>query len=81
LRNRILGRIERLERQEPAKSTTFRYGWLKPLPEDYVGHRHVVVVKREPTSSPGCEWCQFEERRGPAPADLDDSSLTVYLTQ
>ena len=67
--------------EELAKPATLQYGYLKPLPEDCVGERHVVIVKREPTSSPGCEWCQFEERRGAAPPGLDDDSLRVYLTQ
>jgi hypothetical protein len=28
-----------------------------------------VIVKREPTGSPHVEWCAFEEREGPVPAD------------
>jgi hypothetical protein len=44
-----LERVRQLEqRQELAKPTVFQYGWLKPLPKDYVGERHVVIVKREP---------------------------------
>lgn len=27
----------------------------------------MVIVKREPSRSPNIEWCQFEERPGPAP--------------
>jgi hypothetical protein len=79
--SRLLERVKQLEqRQELAKPSIFRSGWLKPLPEDYVGERHVVIVTRERTASNG-EWCRFEERPGPAPPDLDDFNLTVYLTE
>jgi hypothetical protein len=46
---------------EQTKPLMLRYGWLKPLPEDYVGERHVVIVKREPTETPNMEWCEFED--------------------
>jgi hypothetical protein len=65
--------------QKLAKPAIFQSGYLKPLPEDYVGERHVVIVSREP--SPNGERCRFEERPGPGPPDLDDSALTVYLTE
>ena len=32
------------------------------------GERHVVMGSREPTRSPHCFWCKFEERPGPAPS-------------
>jgi hypothetical protein len=59
----------------------FRYGWLKPLPNDYAGERHVVILKREQTKSPGIEWCEFEERIGPTPTGLDDGAFVVYLRE
>jgi hypothetical protein len=49
---------------EPKKPQRFRSGVLKTLPKDYVGERHVVIVKREPAGAPGNEWCEFEERPG-----------------
>jgi hypothetical protein len=58
----------------------FRYGWLHRLPKDFIGERHVVTVKVEPTRSPLFEWCEFEERPGPAPP-ADDRSFTVCLTK
>ena len=80
--SRLLERVKQLEqRQELAKPSIFQSGWLKPLPEDYVGERHVVIVKRERTASPCIEWCRFEERPGAAPPDLNDSNFTVYLTE
>ena len=57
----------------------FRYGWLKPLPRDFEGERHVVIVEKQLTNSPGIEWCEFEERPGPAPAGLADGGCAVYL--
>jgi hypothetical protein len=82
MRSKLLARLERLEaRAEPAAPLTFRYGWLTPLPADFTGERHVVIVKREPTTSPNIEWCAFEERPGAAATDSGDGSFTVYLTK
>jgi hypothetical protein len=79
---RLLARLQKLEAQQPRdQPAMFRYGWLKPLQHDYVGERHVVIVKREPTRSPGFEWCEFEERLGPAPAGLNDGAFEVYFPQ
>jgi hypothetical protein len=56
-------RLERLEgRAQQKKPLLFRSGFLKTLPTDYVGERHVVIVKREPTGASGTfEWCEFQE--------------------
>jgi hypothetical protein len=64
MRSKLLARLERLDaRAEPAAPLILRYGWLTPLPADFTGERHVVIVKREPTKSLNIEWCAFEERR------------------
>ena len=82
MRSKLLARLERLEaRAEPAAPLIFRYGWLTPLPADFTGERHVVIVKREPTSSPNIEWCEFLERPGAAATEVNDDSFTVYLTE
>ena len=82
MRSKLLARLERLEaRAEPAAPLIFRYGWLKPLPADFTGERHVVIVKRDATNSANLEWCEFEERRGAAATEGSDDSLTVYLTR
>ena len=73
-------RLEKLEvRLEPKKLQLIRCGYLKTLPTDYVGERHVVIVKQEPSENG--EWCEFEERPGPAPLDAqeDDDWTTIYL--
>ena len=56
-------------------------GLLRRLPDEFVGERHIVVVKREPTSTPNWETCEFEERAGPeAPGTRDDAGR-VYLSE
>jgi hypothetical protein len=75
-------RMVRLEaRTEASQPLKFRTGYLTQLPEDFTGERHIFVVKREPTESPYQEWCDFEERSGPAPPGSDDGGLTIYLTR
>ena len=75
----LRSRLERLEvRVQPKKPHFFRSGYLKTLPADYVGERHVVIVKREPSGNG--EWCEFEERPGPAPLDAqEENCTTIYI--
>lgn len=81
MRNKLQARLARLEAHSSVRmAPLFRYGWLKPLPDDYSGERHVVTVRREPTASPNIEWCEFEERPGPESVVDADRGLTVYLT-
>ena len=82
MKNRILARLERLEAiLAPKQIPRFCYGWLVTLPADYVGERHIVTVSREPTISPRFEWCEWEERPGPAPIDADDDVPTPHLAE
>ena len=75
-------RMKRLEaRTKASKPLSLLCGWLTPLPEDFTGERHTVIVKREPTGSPHAEWCHFEERPGPAPPGSDHGGLTIFLTR
>jgi hypothetical protein len=42
-----------------------------------VNHRR-VIVKREPSGATGQdEWCEFEERPGPAPPDAQEEDCTT----
>jgi len=76
----LLARLARLEnRPEMNKPAAMRYGWLKPLPADFTGERHVAIIKREPTDRRNIEWCQFEERVGPPPPNSDDGSFCIIL--
>jgi hypothetical protein len=81
MRAALRSRLERLEvGVEAQKPQLFRSGYLKTLPADYVGERHVVIVKREPAGAPGNEWCEFEERPGPAPVDApEEDCTTIYI--
>src|SRR6266852_1280905 len=57
MRAALRSRLERLEVVvEPKKPQPIRAGYLKTLPADYVGERHVVIVKREPSGAPNGEW-------------------------
>ena len=40
----------------------------------------MVIVKREPAGAAGnFEWCEFEERPGPAPVDAQEvNGITFY---
>jgi hypothetical protein len=49
MKSKLVSRLERLEgRAEACEPAMLRYGWLKPLPKDFTGERHTVIVKREP---------------------------------
>ena len=82
MRAALRSRLEKLEvAVEREKPQLIRCGYLKTLPTDYVGERHVVIVKREPAGAPGNEWCEFEERPGPAPVDAqeEEDCTTIYI--
>ena len=69
MRRSLLARLEKLDAiLAPKLVPLIRYGWLLPLPADYVGERHIVIVKQERTRSLHFEWCEWEERQGPAPS-------------
>jgi hypothetical protein len=82
MRAALRSRLEKLEVvAELKKPQLIRCGYLKTLPTDYVGERHVVIVKREPAGASGKgEWCEFEERPGPAPVGAqEDDGITIYI--
>jgi hypothetical protein len=82
MRATLISRLERLEATTANRRTVvYRYGYLKALPKDFVGERHVVIVKQESAGSPSCERCDFEERPGPAPPGSVDRAFRVYLTE
>jgi hypothetical protein len=83
MKNTLRQRLSLLEAQFApiANPVTYRYGWLTPLPKDFVGERHVVAVKVSPSGSPYLKWCEFEERPGPAPRIQDDPSFVVCLNR
>jgi hypothetical protein len=82
MKSELLRRLEVLEARMATvvAPVFFRYGWLRRLPKDFSGERHIVSIKTKPTNSPNFEWCEFEERPGPAPL-AEDRGFTVYLTE
>src|ERR1700686_4760860 len=67
MKTTLLRRLQKLEARTETETLPFvRYGWVKMLPQEFSGERHVVIVKREPTGSARAQWCEFEERAGPA---------------
>ena len=76
-------RIERLESMLNVRTLPplkCRYGYVRRLPENPPGNRHIAVSKSEPAALPNVELCEFEERLGPAP-DVDELSFDVYLSR
>jgi hypothetical protein len=73
---RRLARLEAIAIKTAELPLKFRYGFVKPLPADYVGERHLVVVKQLESRSPNTEWCEFEERPGLEP-ESEKNNFTV----
>src|ERR1035437_1142860 len=76
-----LARLEQLNRLSTApKRLRIQYGYLKTLPDDYIGPRHVVAVKQIPPEElPPTErakpWFEWEERPGPERSEEHTSEL------
>jgi len=63
-------RLEQLEAKSlPRPQQLMQYGWVTPLPSDFVGERHTVILQRR-RIGPNLEWCRFQERPGPAPRNV-----------
>ena len=61
----MLARLVRLEEcRQQLVPRIFRYGWVRALPQEFIGERHLVIVKQRATANLNVEWCQFEERPG-----------------
>jgi hypothetical protein len=56
-------------------------GYLKTLPDDYTGPRHVVTVRQLPPVEPGEDWFEWEERTGPDPASNAPSPNDEIVVQ
>ena len=79
MKTRLLSRLKRLERTRAAgMKCTYKnqVGNLQKLAPDYTGERHLVTISRYPDGR--YEW---EERPGPAPADLisDDEEGVIRI--
>ena len=75
-----LARLERLNRLRTApQRIRVQYGYLKTLPDDYIGPRHVVTVRQLPPVEPGEDWFEWEERPGPEPVSTASHSNDEIL--
>ena len=78
-----LARLERLNRLRTApRRLRIQYGYLKTLPDDYTGPRHVATVRQLPPESPGEDWFDWEERPGPEPtteAHTTNNDLVIHV--
>ena len=73
--NRSLrARVQRLEAEMGASDEpSLRLGYIvDPLPTDYTGERHRVVLRAVGRDSYGRQWCEVEERPGSAPRGSAD---------
>ena len=73
----LLTRLKRLEKVRAADrlpQIELQIGYLKKLPPEYTGERHVVTVDR--LSDGTYHW---EERPGPAPAIEDDGDARTII--
>ena len=73
----LLTRLKRLEHVQAAErwpQIELQIGYLKKLPPEYVGERHVVTVGQLPDGK-----YQWEERPGPAPAIEDDGDARTII--
>jgi len=75
----LLKRVQRLEevRVVACQPPEFQVGYLKKLPAEYTGERHIVTVGRDPDGT-----YRWEEGRGPEPDDKRNSipPFRVILT-
>jgi hypothetical protein len=74
-------RIQRLESilHKPGRPPAFfRYGYVRSLPQESIGERHIAIAQSEPTTLPNVKRCEFEERVGSEAHD--DFGFTVYLS-
>ena len=60
----LLKRLQRLEevRGGQCRPPEFQVGYLKQLPPEYSGERHIITIGRDPDG-----LCHFEERPGREP--------------
>ena len=70
MKTALLKRVQRLEevRVVACNPPEFQVGYLKKLPADYTGERHIVTVGRDPDGT-----YHWEERPGPEPDDKRSS--------
>jgi hypothetical protein len=71
-----LARLERFNRLSIApRRLRIEYGYLRTLPDDFTGPRHIVTVRQLPPGPGACsgeDWFDWEEQPGPGPLEDAD---------
>ena len=84
MRAALVSRLKRLEtvraaveRDRPLK---VEFAYLKQLPREYSGPRHIVSVSKRPDGR-----CNYEERPGPRPPNQsrgnDENVMTIFFVR
>ena len=66
-------RLPRLKSRAVAtdRNIKIRFGYVKRLPPDYKGERHIIIGRHLPKQGDR-EWVEFEELPGPVPAEQEE---------
>ena len=70
-----VGRLERVEARVAETHLQVQIGYLKRLPADYPGERHVVTVGQQAGDGARSGRYKFEERVGPAPVEPERENI------
>jgi hypothetical protein len=84
MRSALLARVKRLETVKAAEDRDrplkVEFAYLKQLPREYSGPRHIVSVSKRPDGR-----CDYEERPGEAPPNQsrvnDENVITVFFVR
>ena len=84
MRAALLSRLKRLETvravEQSHRSFKIEFAYLKLLPREYSGPRHIVSVSQRPGGR-----CEYEERPGPPPPNQvrvnDENVMTIYFVR
>ena len=80
----LLARVKRLETMKAVEDSNrplkVEFAYLKQLPREYSGPRHIVSVSKRADGR-----CEYEERPGPPPPNhaekQDPNVMTVYFVR
>ena len=84
MRSALLSRLKRLVTvravEENNRRLKVEFAYLKQLPREYSGPRHIVSVSKRPDGR-----CEYEERPGKAPPNQsrvnDENVMTIYFVR
>ena len=84
MRSALLARLKRLETakavEESNRPLKVEFAYLKQLPREYSGPRHIVSVSKRPDGR-----CNYEERPGPRPPNQsrgnDENVMTIFFVR